>query len=145
MTTSYFPTADEMRGMLSPVARDAETQLGSRATLFTMTRVRRPDGSYGPAQPVATGATKVPVKLSPVTRISEGELVARRRVQEIFGMDIDVHMLGKTSRANAIEPGTLLSITGRDYSGQTFEVVAMVEQPLSDSYVLGLKDHAWVT
>ena len=140
----FFPTADKMRSMLAPVARDAETQLGSRASLFTITRVKRPDGTFGPAAPVA-GAVGVPIKLSPVTRISEGEVVARRRVQEIFGVDIDIRMLGKLSRANAVEPGTVLTITEGDFLGQTFEVTAMVEVPLSDSYVLGLKDHGSVS
>jgi hypothetical protein len=135
VTAGYFPTADEMRGMLSPVARDAEKQLGSRATLFTMTAVRRPDGSYGPAQPVSTGATKVPVKLTSV---------ALERAQEIFGLDTDVRMMGKTSRANAIAPGLIISVTDGDFAGQSFEVTKVIEKPLSDSYVLAVKEHGWV-
>lgn len=135
MTASYFPTADEMRGMLAPVARDAEKQLGSKASLFTVTRVRRGDGSYGPPTTPAAIASDIPIKLTSVTL---------ERAQEVFGLDTDVRMIGKTSRANAILPGMVFTITGGDFSGQTFEVTKRVERPLSDSYVLGLKEHTAV-
>jgi hypothetical protein len=134
VTVALFPSADEMRAMLSPVARDAETQLGSLVSLFTMTRVKRPDGTYGPATPVSTGDTKVPVKLTSITL---------ERAQEIFGLDTDVRMSGKMARIVTIVPGMILSVTDRDFAGQSFEVTKVVERPLSDSYVLGLKEYAW--
>jgi hypothetical protein len=90
MTARFFPSATEMRSMLSPVARDAETQLGSLASFFTVTRVRRPDGSYGPDTPVSTGDTKVPIKLTSVTL---------EKAQEIFGVDTDIRMTAKMGRA----------------------------------------------
>lgn len=134
MTVALFPSADEMRAMLSPVARDAETRLGSLVSLFTMTRVKRPDGTYGPATPVSTGDTKVPVKLTAVTLES---------AQEIFGVDTDVRMMGKMARVVEILPGMILSVTDKDFQGKSFEVTKVVEKPLSDSYVLGLKDFVW--
>jgi hypothetical protein len=134
VTVALFPSADEMRAMLSPVARDAETQLGSLVSLFTMTRVKRADGTYGPAAPVSTGDTKVPVKLTSITL---------ERAQEIFGLDTDVRMSGKMARVVPIVPGMILSVTDRDFSGQSFEVTKVVERPLSDSYVLGLKEYVW--
>ena len=136
MTTSYFPSADEMRGMLSPVARDAETQLGSKASLFTIARVRRADGSYGPPVSPTAGATNVPIKLTSVTL---------ERAQEVFGLNTDVRMTGKTSRANVIALGAVLTVTDGDFLGQTFEVTKIVEKPLSGSYVLGLKEHGVVS
>lgn len=132
----FFPTAGEMRGMLAPVARDAEAQLGSRAAFFTVTRVRRPDGSYGPVVPVSTGATNVPIKLTSVTL---------ERAQEIFGLDTDIRMTAKTSRANEITIGLIVTVTDGDFAGQSFEVTQLVERPLSDSYVLGLKEHTVVS
>lgn len=120
-----------MRAMLSPVARDAEAQLGSLATLFTVSRVRRADGSYGPEAAVG-GATKVPVKLASVTL---------EKAQEIFGQDTDVRMTGKTSRANEMVPGVVIAVTDGDFAGQAFDVTQVVEKPLSDSYVLALKEH----
>lgn len=135
VTASYFPTADEMRSMLAPVARDAETQLGSKVSLFTVARVRRADGSYGlPVSPTA-GATGVPMKLTSVTL---------ERAQEVFGLNTDVRMTGKTSRANPFLPGHVLTVTEGDFAGQAFEVTKVVEKPLSDSYVLGLKEHGAV-
>jgi hypothetical protein len=135
MSGTFFPSADEMRGMLAPVARDAEQQLGSRVTLFTMQPVRRPDGSYGPAQPVSTGDTHVPVKLKSVTL---------EIAQEIFGAGTDIRMTGKMARIITMLPGMILSVTEDDWEGQSFEVTKIIERPLSDSYVLGLKEHAWV-
>jgi hypothetical protein len=132
----FFPSADEMRGMLSPVARDAEAQLGSLASFFTVTRVKRADGTFGPSPPVSTGATKIPIKLTSVTL---------ERAQEIFGIDTDVRMTAKTSRAEAIAPGMIVTVTDGDFAGQSFEVTQVVERPLSDSYVLGLKEHAVVS
>jgi hypothetical protein len=135
VTASYFPSADEMRAMLSPVARDAEKRLGSKASLFTITRVRRADGSYGPPTTPTESAVDIPIKLTSVTL---------ERAQAVFGLDTDVLMTGKTSRANALLPGMVFTITDGDFSGQSFEVTKRVERPLSDSYVLGLKEHALV-
>jgi hypothetical protein len=135
MSGTFFPSADEMRGMLAPVARDAEQQLGSRVTLFTMTRVKRPDGTYGPDQAVSTGDSKVPVKLTSVTL---------EKAQEIFGADTDIRMTGKMARITTMLPGMILSVTDGDFANQSFEVTTIVERPLSDSYVLGLKEHVWV-
>jgi hypothetical protein len=135
VTARFFPSADEMRGMLSPVARDAEQQLGSKASIFTIGRVRRPDGSYGPEQPVSTGDTNVPIKLTSV---------ALKVAQEIFGLDTDIRMTAKTSRAIEFKPGMIISVTDGDWSGQSFEVTDLVEKQLSDSYVLGLKEYVWV-
>lgn len=131
MSTAVFPTADEMREMIAPIARDAEAQLGSLVSLFTIDQVRRADASYGPGTPVPV-ATAQAMKLTSVTL---------ERAQEVFGLDTDVRMTGKTSRATAIVPGLVLSVTSGDFSGQTFEVTKVVEKPLSDSYVLGLKEH----
>jgi hypothetical protein len=131
VSTSVFPTADEMRSMIAPIARDAESQLGSLVSLFTIMPVYRADASYGPGTPVSL-TTGQAMKLTSVTL---------ETAQEIFGLDTDVRMTGKTSRATAIVPGLVVQVTSGDFSGQTFEVTKVVEKPLSDSYVLGLKEH----
>jgi hypothetical protein len=127
----FFPSANEMRAMLAPVARDAEQQLGSLVSFFTETRVRRADGSYGPAAPVSTGDTKVPVKL---------QQVSLETAQEIFGVDTDVRMTGKTSRSVEIVPGLVFSVTDGDFADRAFEVTQVIERPLSDSYIMALKE-----
>jgi hypothetical protein len=38
----------------------------------------------------------------------------------------------------------IVSVTDGDFAGQSFQVTQRVERPLSDSYVLGLKEYVWV-
>jgi hypothetical protein len=99
--------------MLSPVARDAEQQLGSKAVVLHRTRVRRADGSYGPERPCRP--------VTPTCRSSSTSGSARGRAGDLrrrYRHPDD----GKTSRSLDFEPGMIVSVTDGDFAGQSFEV-----------------------
>lgn len=128
MTATYFPSAEEFREIIAPVVADAVEQLGSVVTLFPVAETEQLDGS-----------TVVAVSGSPVEDVMmKLRSVTTEQARETFGVDTVVTMTGKMTRDNDIALRTVVEVTGADFAGQVLQVVAIIERPLSDSYLLGL-------
>lgn len=126
----FFPTAEEFRSILAPVVSDAIEQLGSIADLFPVGETEQADGSTivgvsGPA------VEDVPIKLTELTN---------EQAQEVFGRDAVVTMQGKVMRDQEVLLDYVFEVTGGDFAGRVLQVKSIIENPLSDSYLLGLID-----
>lgn len=119
-----------MRGILGPVVADAADQLGSVADLYVRASVRQLDGSSVFAFNTMP-ENNISIRLSRVTF---------EKLQETFGQDTDATLQGSMSRVTLVTLGSVFEITAGDFAEQNFEVVAVIENQLSDSYTLGLVD-----
>lgn len=131
MPGTYFPSEAQMQGWLAPVVKDAAEQLGSIADVYQIADVRQPDGSTAKA-PNTLPAQNVPIRLVQITN---------EEAQEIFGAGAVVGYEGHMSRVVEVHPDDVFEITSGDFAGQNLRVTAVLNRPLSDSYLLGLVDY----
>ena len=128
---SIFPTDDEMRAITGPIVIDAAVQLGSLADLYLLQNIEQDDASFEAAP--SFEADDVSILF---TEVSNAEVL------ETFGEFAAIVMQGMMSRVAEITAGAVFNITEGDFSGRWLKVEKVIEEPLSDSYTLGLADTA---
>lgn len=123
-----FPSAAQIQRITAPLVIDATKQLGSKVDVYAIVSVRQPDGSSVLMPALQT--PNVPVLLTMLTS---------DKAQSVFGLNTEIKMQGVVPKSVAeINNGAVLNVVTGGFAGLWFTVATEIDQPLSDSYTLGL-------
>lgn len=131
MRGQFFPSSAEMVAVLGPVVKDAAEQLGSLANIYQLADVLQADKS-SVREPNSLPIEGIAIKLTELTG---------QQSQDTFGLNTNVTMKGKMARLTDVQLGDVFEIYEGAFSGKNLQVNALIERPLSDSYLIGFIDY----